>query len=100
MADCQGGSQLLGSWGEDNPRILVTSLLAHTHPAQCFYEQFYCAREDIDFRMKEYKMDSFSKCFSSNLFDTNALRLMLSTFAVVMMETLRQSLQTSELQRT
>ena len=79
-----------GRRGKDNPRFLVTSLPASTHTAQKLYEKFYCARGDAEDRAKEHKLHLLSKRCSSNLFDANALRFMLSTFAYPLAEQLPQ----------
>ena len=60
-----------------NPRFLVTSLPAATHPAQKLYEEFYCARGDAEYRVKEHKLHLFSQRSSGNRFDANALRFLL-----------------------
>ena len=78
-----------GSQGKDNPRFLVTSLPASTHPARKLYEEFYCARGDAENRVKEHKLHLFSKRCSTNLFDANALRFLFATFACVLVERLR-----------
>ena len=87
-----------GQRGKDNPRFLVTSLPASTHPAQKLYEEFYCARGDAENRVKEHMLHLFSKRCSSNLFDANALRFMLSTFAYVLVEQLRTAMKGTELE--
>ncbi len=38
---------------KENPRYLVTSLKAESWPAQQLYEQLYCARGDMENRIKE-----------------------------------------------
>ena len=88
-----------GRRGKDNPRFLVTSLPAATHPAQKLYEEFYCARGDAENRVKEHKLHLFSKRCSSNLFDANALRFMFSTFSYVLIEQLRNAMKGTELER-
>ena len=39
--------------GKENPRYLVTSLGAQDWPAQKLYEQLYCARGEMENRIKE-----------------------------------------------
>ena len=88
-----------GRRDKDNPRFLVTSLPASTHPAQKLYEEFYCARGDAENRAKKHKLHLFSKRCSSNLFDTNALRFMFSTLAYLLIEQLRKAMNGTELAR-
>ena len=85
--------------GKANPRFIVTSLPASAHPGQRLYEDFYCARGDAENRVKEHKTDLFSKRCSTNLFDANALRFMLATFAMVLVEWIRRSLAGTRLAR-
>ena len=40
-----------------NPRFVVTSLSAHNHPAQPLYEQTYCARGEMENRIKEQQLE-------------------------------------------
>ena len=82
-----------GSQGKDNPHFLVTSLPASTHPAQKFYEEFYCARGDAENRVKEHKLHLFSKLCSTNLFDANALGFLFATVAYIVGERLRAALK-------
>ena len=81
-----------GADGKDNPRFIVTSLGPAKHPARGLYESFYCARGDAENRVKELKLDLFSARCSTSLFDSNALRLCLSTFAMVLVNRLRDAL--------
>ena len=43
-----------------NPRFLVTSLSARDSPAQPLYEQIYCARGEMENRIKEQQLDLFA----------------------------------------
>ena len=90
---------MAGQSGKDNPRFIVTSLSASTHPGRALYESFYCARGEAENRVKEHKLDLFSKRCSSNLFDANTLRLYLSTFAYILMERIRRSVSGTRLER-
>ena len=80
-----------------NSRFIVTSLDAATHPGPALYESFYCARGDAENRLKEVKCDLFAERSSSNLFDANALRLYLSSFAHVLYNRVRRALATTPL---
>ena len=78
-------------------RLIVTSLDAATHPGQALYESFYCARGNAENRLKEVKCDLLAERSSSNLFDANALRLYLSSFAHVLYNRVRRALATTPL---
>ena len=43
-----------------NPGFVVTALSAHNHPAQPLYEQTYCARGEMENRIKEQQLDLFA----------------------------------------
>lgn len=73
-----------GGGASANPRFIVTSLPASTHPGRALYEEFYCARGDAENRVKDLKLSLFAERCSSNLFDANTLRLYLSAFAHVL----------------
>ena len=73
-----------------NPRFVVTSLSAHNHPAQPLYEQTYCARGEMENRIKEQQLDLFADRTSSHTFRANQLRLSLTACAYVLMEGLRR----------
>ena len=81
-----------GGKSKENPRFIVTSLPAETHPARYLYEQLYCARGDAENRLKEHKLHLFSARCSSNLFGANTLRFYLSTFAMILFRRLREAL--------
>ena len=86
-----------GGKGKENPRFIVTSLPAETHPARYLYEHVYCARGEAENRMKEHKLGLFSARCSSNLFGANTLRFYLSTFAMILFRALREALHGSRL---
>ena len=73
-----------------NPRFVVTSLSAHNHPAQPLYEQIYCARGEMENRIKEQQLDLFADRTSTHTFRANQLRLSLTAVAYVLMEGLRR----------
>ena len=72
-----------------NPRFVVTSLSAQNHPAQPLYEQIYCARGEMENRIKEQQLDLFADRTSTHTFRANQLRLSLTASAYVVMEGLR-----------
>ena len=83
-----------------NPRFVVTSLSAQTHPAQPLYEQVYCARGEMENRIKEQQLDLFADRTSTHTFRANQLRLLMTSFAYVLVEALRRgALQHTSLAR-
>ena len=81
-----------GGGTKANPRFIVTSLPAASHPGQILYERFYCARGDAENRVKEMKTDLFADRCSSNLFGANTLRLYFSAFAHLLHNRLARAL--------
>ena len=80
-----------------NPRFIVTSLSAAEFPAQALYEETYCARGEMENRIKEAQLDLFADRLSTHYFRSNQLRLWLSSFAYVLMEGIRRlGLQTTQ----
>jgi hypothetical protein len=66
--------------GKANPRFLVTSLQAETWRAGALYEDLYCARGDMENRIKEQFM-LFADRVSAATMRANQLRLYLSVTA-------------------
>jgi hypothetical protein len=66
--------------GKSNPRFVVTSLGAEARPAQPLYEDLYCARGDMENRIKEQFM-LFADRVSAATMRANQLRLYLSVMA-------------------
>ena len=73
-----------------NPRFVVTSLSARDYPAQSLYEQIYCARGEMENRIKEQQLDLFADRTSTHTFRANQLRLLMTSFAYVLVEGLRR----------
>lgn len=73
-----------------NPRFIVTSLSMETHPAQALYEGLYCARGEMENRIKEAQLNLFADRLSAETFRANQLRLWLSSAAYVLMHALRR----------
>jgi len=67
----------------------VTSLAAGNWPAQPFYEQLYCARGDMENRIKE-QYSLFAGRVSAATLRANQLRLYLSAAAYLLMTALRR----------
>jgi hypothetical protein len=83
--------------GKENPRYVVTSLPAAAWPAQKLYEQLYCARGDMENRIKE-QFTLFADRVSAESIRANQLRLYLSAMAYLLMCGLRRlGLQATEL---
>ena len=86
--------------GKDNPRFVVTTLAKDRWPAKALYEQLYCARGEMENRIKECQLDLFADRTSTATMRGNQLRLWLSSFAYVLMESLRRlALRGTELAR-
>jgi hypothetical protein len=75
---------------KSNPRFIVTSFDRQAWEARALYEQFYCARGEMENRIKEAQLELFADRTSSHTFRANQLRLWLSSFAYVLMEALRR----------
>jgi Transposase DDE domain group 1 len=75
--------------GKENPRYLVTSLGAQDWPAQKLYEQLYCARGEMENRIKE-QLNLFADRMSTETLRANQLRLYFSSLAYVLIEALRR----------
>jgi hypothetical protein len=76
--------------GEQNPRFVVTSLAAETWPAQSLYETLYCARGEMENRIKECQLDLFADRTSAATMRANQLRLWFASFAYVLVSALRR----------
>ena len=80
-----------------NPRFVVTSLPGD---AQQLYDQIYCARGEMENRIKEQQLGLFSDRTSCHAWWPNQFRVLLSAAAYVLMETIRRvGLRGSELAR-
>jgi hypothetical protein len=73
----------------ENPRFVVTSLTPEEWSAQDLYEKFYCARGEMENRIKE-QMCLFADRLSSGEMKGNQLRLYFSALAYTLMEALRR----------
>ncbi len=74
----------------ENPRFVVTSLSATTHEARALYEDLYCARGEMENRIKQQQLGLFADRTSTHAMRSNQLRLYFSSFAYVLMHTLRR----------
>jgi len=73
-----------------NPRFVVTSLSRSDLPARELYEELYCARGEMENRIKEAQLDLFADRLSTATFRANQLRLWLASAAYVLMHALRR----------
>jgi hypothetical protein len=77
---------------------VVTNLGREQIAAQELYEELYCARGDMENRIKEQQLDLFADRTSSAMMEANQLRLYFSSVAYVVMNELRRvALQGTEL---
>ena len=73
-----------------NPRFVVTSLPAAEIDARTLYEDVYCARGEMENRIKEQQLDLFADRTSAATMRANQLRLWFASFAYVLLEALRR----------
>ncbi|HEX8414104.1 MAG TPA: IS1380 family transposase [Sphingomicrobium sp.] len=76
--------------GEANPRFIVTSLSAAEIDARRLYERIYCARGEMENRIKECQLDLFTDRTSAATMRANQLRLWFAAFAYVLLCALRR----------
>ena len=76
--------------GEANPRFVVTSLTREEHQARHLYEKIYCARGEMENRIKECQLDLFADRTSTKTMRANQLRLWFASFAYVLLCALRR----------
>ena len=75
--------------GKENPRFVVTSRSTQDWPAQKLYEELYCARGDMENRIKE-QFVLFADRVSAETMRANQLRLYFSSMAYVLLSGLRR----------
>ena len=75
--------------GKENPRFVVTSLAGEAWAAPALYEELYCARGDMENRIKE-QFSLFADRVSTETMRANQMRLYLSTMTYVLMSGLRR----------
>ncbi|MGH7001112.1 MAG: IS1380 family transposase [Stellaceae bacterium] len=76
--------------GEANPRFIVTSLAAADGDGRRLYEDVYCARGEMENRIKECQMDLFADRTSTGTMRANQLRLWFASMAYVLLDSLRR----------
>ena len=72
-------------------RHVVTSLPASKIPPSLLYTDKYCPRGEMENRIKEQQLDLFADRTSTQTFDSNQLRLWLSSMAYVLVQAFRQN---------
>ena len=68
-----------------NPRFIVSSLNATEVDGKTLYERLYCARGEMENRIKECQLDLFADRTSTQTMAANQLRLWFSSFAYVLL---------------
>jgi hypothetical protein len=76
--------------GEANPRFVVTSLTRRECRAKHLYETLYCARGDMENRIKECQLDLYADRTSTATMRANQLRLWLASMAYVLLCAVRR----------
>jgi hypothetical protein len=76
--------------GRSNPRFVVTSLKRSALGKQRVYEELYCARGEMENRIKEQQLYLFADRTSSSSFRANQTRLYFSSIAYLLLEALRR----------
>jgi len=76
--------------GEANPRFVVTSLKPAEAGARHLYEVVYCARGEMENRIKECQLDLFADRTSAATMRANQLRLWFASMAYVLLCALRR----------
>ena len=71
-----------------NPRFVVTNL---EDDPRHLYERVYCARGDMENRIKEQQLDLFADRTSCRKWWANQFRLLLSSLAYALLETIRRT---------
>ncbi len=76
--------------GDANPRFVVTSLRSAEVGGRYLYEKIYCARGEMENRIKECQLDLFADRTSAATMRTNQLRLWFASIAYVLLCALRR----------
>jgi Transposase DDE domain group 1 len=76
--------------GEANPRFVVTSLKPAEVGGRYLYERIYCARGEMENRIKECQLDLFADRTSTATMRANQLRLWFASMAYVLLCALRR----------
>ena len=76
--------------GGRNPRFIVTNLPEDYATPKALYEDVYCARGEMENRIKEQQLDLFADRTSTGTMRANQLRLWFSSIAYVLLSTMRR----------
>ena len=76
--------------GEANPRFVVTSLKRAKLPPKYVYEKLYCARGEMENRIKECQLDLYADRTSTATMRANQLRLWFASMAYVLVCAVRR----------
>jgi hypothetical protein len=76
--------------GEANPRFIVTSLKRNEAGARQLYEDVYCARGEMENRIKECQLDLYADRTSAATMRANQLRLWFASIAYILLCALRR----------
>ena len=76
--------------GEPNPRFVVTSLSRAECKPRYLYEKLYCARGEMENRIKECQLDLYADRTSTATMRANQLRLWFASFAYVLLCAVRR----------
>ena len=76
--------------GKANPRFVVTSWSIDRADAATLYEKVYCARGDMENRIKEQQLHLFADRTSAHTMRANQLRLFFSSMAYILLNELRR----------
>ena len=79
-----------GADGKSNPRFVVTSLPVAGIDARTLYEDLYCARGEMENRIKEQQLMLFADRTSAATMRANQLRLYFSSVAYLLLHALRR----------
>jgi hypothetical protein len=79
-----------GAEGKSNFRFVVTARRRIAFEAQEIYEEVYCARGDMENRIKECQLDLFADRTSTSTMKSNQLRLWFASLAYVLVTALRR----------
>jgi len=78
---------LPGRASKQNPRFVVTN---RDEPPEQLYRELYCARGEMENRIKEQQLDLYADRTSAHRWWPNQLRLLLSTVAYVLLNHIRE----------
>ena len=74
-----------------NTRFIVTSLKHEDYSARTLYEKVYCARGEMENRIKAQQLQLFADRTSTHYMRSNQLRMYFSAFAYILLECVRRT---------